>query len=75
MKRVTVLLIIFTIWNSLVFGEAVYAADHMLPNAGVHPFSEKLNAPGFRIEDVDGNQVKLKDYRGKIVLLFFWTTW
>jgi cytochrome oxidase Cu insertion factor (SCO1/SenC/PrrC family) len=75
MERVTVLLIIFGIWNSFVFGEAAYAADDILPSASVYTFSEKLIAPGFRIEDVDGNQVKLEDYRGKIVLLFFWTTW
>jgi cytochrome oxidase Cu insertion factor (SCO1/SenC/PrrC family) len=75
MERVTVLLIIFGIWNSFVFGEAAYAAEYMLPSASGYTFSEKLNAPGFRVEDVDGNQVKLKDYRDKIVLLFFWTTW
>jgi cytochrome oxidase Cu insertion factor (SCO1/SenC/PrrC family) len=75
MKKVAVLFIIFGIWNGLVFGEVADAADYMMPSARVHPFSEKFNAPGFRIEDVDGNQVKLEDYRGKIVLLFFWTTW
>ncbi len=75
MKRVAVLLIIFGIWSGLAFGRAAYAADYMLPGAGVYTFVEKPSAPGFRIEDVDGNQVKLKDYRDKIVLLFFWTTW
>lgn len=60
---------------ALFFGEAAYAADYKLPSASAYTFSEKLNAPDFRVEDVDGNQVKLKDYRDKIVLLFFWTTW
>ena len=32
-------------------------------------------APGFEIKTVDGNPVKLADYRGKYVLLDFWATW
>lgn len=32
-------------------------------------------APDFTLEDLDGNKVSLKDYRGKIVLLNFWATW
>lgn len=29
----------------------------------------------FRLNDVNGRQVSLSDYRGKIVFLNFWTTW
>ena len=32
-------------------------------------------APGFTLEDLEGNKVSLEDYRGKIVLLNFWATW
>ena len=28
-------------------------------------------APGFTLESVDGSQVKLEDFSGKVVLLFF----
>jgi peroxiredoxin len=36
----------------------------------------KLNAPDFRLQDLDNNTVELKDFTGKKpVLLFFWTTW
>lgn len=32
-------------------------------------------AQDFSLEDLSGNQVKLSDYRGKVVLLTFWATW
>lgn len=32
-------------------------------------------APGFRLEAVDGSQVGLADYQGQLVLLDFWATW
>lgn len=32
-------------------------------------------APGFSLLDPDGNTVNLNSYRGKVVLLTFWTTW
>lgn len=32
-------------------------------------------APGFTLMDMQGNQVSLKDFRGKVVVLDFWATW
>ncbi len=32
-------------------------------------------APGFSLKDMSGNDVSLKQYRGKVVLLDFWATW
>lgn len=32
-------------------------------------------APDFRLEDMNGNEVILSDFRGRAVLLNFWTTW
>lgn len=36
---------------------------------------EKIMAPDFTLEDMDGNKVSLSDYKGKIVFLNFWATW
>lgn len=32
-------------------------------------------APTFQLEDLEGNQISLEQYRGKIVMLDFWATW
>ncbi len=32
-------------------------------------------APDFELTDLDGNAVRLSDYRGKAVLVNFWATW
>ncbi len=37
----------------------------------------KLNeeSPTFTLKDVNGKEIKLTDYKGKIVILDFWATW
>mgnify|MGYP000894269480 FL=1 len=35
----------------------------------------KVMAPDFGLKNLDGETVKLSDYRGKIVILNFWATW
>jgi hypothetical protein len=32
-------------------------------------------APAFSLEDLQGKRVDIRDHRGQIILLGFWTTW
>lgn len=32
-------------------------------------------APAFALPDLTGETVRLADFRGKVVLLYFWATW
>ncbi len=32
-------------------------------------------APGFQLTSLDGKQISLSDFRGKIVMVHFWATW
>ena len=37
--------------------------------------SQVVEAPAFELRDLGGRAVSLKDLRGRVVLLYFWTTW
>lgn len=36
---------------------------------------ENKPAPNFKLKDIDGKDVKLSDYKGKVVIVDFWATW
>lgn len=41
----------------------------------VQPYDPPKPAPAFSLPDLDGKAHQLADLRGKVVMLFFWTTW
>jgi peroxiredoxin len=51
------------------------AADPPTVRAVLQPANERKPAPEFALKDSSGKTIKLKKYRGKVVLLDFWATW
>lgn len=41
----------------------------------LQPFPGNVSAPELELQDMGGNNYRLKDYRGKVVVLNFWATW
>jgi len=41
----------------------------------LHRLKTPVAAPDFSLEDLDGEQHALSDYRGKVIMLNFWATW
>lgn len=35
----------------------------------------RAEVPDFSLDDLSGRKVRLSDFRGKVVLMNFWTTW
>jgi hypothetical protein len=35
----------------------------------------EASAPGFSLPDLSGTPVRLADHKGRLVMLYFWTTW
>lgn len=44
-------------------------------SAGACTVSDKLADLNFTLQDMNGGQVDLSDYKGKVLLLDFWATW
>jgi len=59
----------------LVLGGIGLADDQPGVRAALQSPKQRKLAPDFALEDATGKTVKLKDYRGKVVLLDFWATW
>ena len=38
-------------------------------------FGQEARAPQFALKDINGSTVRLRSYRGKVVLINFWATW
>jgi cytochrome oxidase Cu insertion factor (SCO1/SenC/PrrC family) len=55
--------------------EADFQIAELLEAANVYKFENPVKAPDFNLTSVKGSDIGLNQYRGKIVLLSFWTTW
>lgn len=67
MTALVVILIIFFI----------ILAVFMLGRAGVSVkiIGEGDSAPDFTLSSIDGSDIRLSDYRGRVVMIHFWATW
>ena len=62
----------------LVFMAAIVfvsASPAQQPGEGLTEMSERLPAPDFELNDIDGNSFRLSDHAGHIVIVNFWATW
>ncbi|MBI2219366.1 MAG: redoxin domain-containing protein [Candidatus Rokubacteria bacterium] len=51
------------------------AAAPDFASVAVQPYDPPKPAPPLALPDLGGRMVRLEDFRGKVVVLFFWTTW
>jgi len=67
---------VFFIMFFLVSGIAIFLfARPKVEDMKHAEFSDQDAAPEFLLKDVYGKDVKLSDFKGKIVVLNFWATW
>lgn len=46
-----------------------------IDSSGIVRIEEKIKAPDFVLKDLTGRSVRLRDLRGNLVMINFWTTW
>ncbi len=81
-KWMTVIVVVIVLVGLIIytgrdmFAEPAAAGRASAPASQNAPASEELvAAPDFTLKDINGNDVSLKDYRGKLVFVNFWATW
>jgi cytochrome oxidase Cu insertion factor (SCO1/SenC/PrrC family) len=60
---------------ALVAAALAAAATPNFDAMQIQPYEPPKPAPALALPNLDGKTVQLQDYRGKVVLLFFWATW
>jgi len=76
--RVRLLLIaslLLSLWSVELRAEPAASVQQMLENFGVQLPRESRPAPLFTLPKLDGGEVSLADFHGKLVLLHFWASW
>jgi cytochrome oxidase Cu insertion factor (SCO1/SenC/PrrC family) len=66
---VAAILTLTTISGAAAMAAPDFAAMQM------QPYDPPKPAPAFALPDLGGKTVRLEDFRGKVLLLFFWATW
>lgn len=56
-------------------GKADQSIAELMKTVGVYHFERQVPAPQFDLKSVRGDTLSLDQFRGKVVLLSFWTTW
>lgn len=55
--------------------ETMQSTPESTPTVSMNAEMKRTLAPGFTLRDLSGNEVSLKQYKDKVVLLDFWATW
>ncbi|MEE9147837.1 MAG: redoxin domain-containing protein [Candidatus Tectomicrobia bacterium] len=57
------------------FSSLMAAAPDYMAALGIQRFDGDRDALDFTLATVDGKKIRLRDLKGKVVLLNFWATW
>lgn len=60
---------------ALVLASGTAGAAPDFATMQVQPYEPPKLAPAFSLPGLDGKAYQLADLRGKVVMVFFWTTW
>jgi cytochrome oxidase Cu insertion factor (SCO1/SenC/PrrC family) len=74
-KKIVFLLFVSGIVAVLLPFSSNALSRNPLSAAGFLDYKEKNAAPNFSLKDLENNPIQLNAFQGKVVLLYFWTTW
>ncbi len=68
LSMVILVFVIFLLWN-------IPMVTAQFSEVGVEQFKVAVNAPDFKLKELGGGNISLKDLRGKIIILNFFATY
>jgi len=71
--RTLILIVLMTIGVGIIV--LLQLEDSPFNPSGKPPLGKGVRAPNFSLPDLEGKNVSLTDYKGKVVLLNIWATW
>lgn len=74
-KHILPLFVIPVLAVSLIITTPVRAEKDLFLEAGFLQARNIVEALDFTLEDLNGRKVSLNDHRGKVIMLYFWSTW
>jgi cytochrome oxidase Cu insertion factor (SCO1/SenC/PrrC family) len=54
---------------------AAESVAEYMTTLGLTRFEQKVSAPDFTVTTITGETLRLRDLKGRVVLLNFWATW
>ena len=74
-RKNVILLFVFGMVGVLLSLSSNAFSENPLLSANFLDFKGKKIAPDFILKDLEDNPTRLSAFKGKVVLLYFWTTW
>lgn len=74
-KKIAVWVLVIGIAAVLFLFPSGAVSNDVLSDANFIRYKEKNRAPDFNLKDPHDTPTRLDAFQGKIVLLYFWTTW
>jgi len=62
-------------FNVSTSGVSDSGISNLLKTLEMYEFRNPVKAPDFELTSLDGRKIRLRDYRGRVILLNFWATW
>ena len=75
MPRFLKTIFLFGVFSSFSVGSIITFPPHAVPIMEITPFPNPTEPPEFTLETLSGEYLRLSDYRGKVILIYFWATW
>lgn len=73
--RLLSIVLLIAIFSSNIFTYQASGETDFIESLSLIRIDENIKVQNFALTDLDGNEVHLENYLGKVIFLNFWTTW